>query len=353
MTGTGARVLAEYDDGEGNTSYLGYELDAGRELDGTTLVGTDLGRYVLGGTRSVSDEVTMFGENIYDAFGRYRSFSSAYGVTYTPSDIWSTTIAFELGTVEDDADNDFDRTAFSVAMRRQTEDLTLSGRVEYRVEEGLRSGAVLNTETILVAANADYTISEDAHVVANLNLADTQTTESSLLNGEYADFSVGYAYRPTRNDRLNVLARYRYLHDMYGQRVDDADEDGPRQRSHVVSVDASYDLNAAWTLGGKIGYRLSETAADEASPFVDNDAMLTALSLRYHQVHNWDLLLEVRNFQTIQAGTNETAALAAAYRHLGNNLKVGLGYNFGSFSDDLTDLEYDDEGIFLNLIAKF
>ena len=52
---------------------------------------------------------------------------------------------------------------------------------------------------------------------------------------------------------------------MYGQRVDDTDVDGPRQRSHVLSVDASYDLNEHWTLGGKFGYRLSETAADEAS----------------------------------------------------------------------------------------
>ena len=70
-------------------------------------------------------------------------------------------------------------------------------------------------------------------------------------------------------------------------------------------------------------------------------------------VHNWDMLVEVRNFQTIQAGTSETAALAAAYRHVGNNLKVGIGYNFGSFSDDLTDLTYDDKGVFLNIVAKF
>ena len=65
------------------------------------------------------------------------------------------------------------------------------------------------------------------------------------------------------------------------------------------------------------------------------------------------MLVELRNFQTIQAGTSETAALAAAYRHFGNNFKVGVGFNFGSFSDDLTDLTYDDEGVFLNIIAKY
>lgn len=32
---------------------------------------------------------------------------------------------------------------------------------------------------------------------------------------------------------------------------------------------------------------------------------------------------------------------------------VGVRYNFGSFSDDLTDLNTDNQGILLNLIAKF
>ncbi len=351
--GEDARITASHDDGVGNTTYLGYELEAGREIDGASLTGRDQGQYVVGGTRAVSGEVTIFGENTYDAFGRRRSLTSAYGLTYTPSDIWSTTIAFEMGEVVDDLDNDFDRRAISIGMRRETEDLILSGRLEYRIEDGLRSGNPLDADTLVVALNANYTISPDARLIFALNTADTDTDESSILDGQYTEVSLGYAYRPTEHDRLNVLARYRYLEDLYGQRVDDVDEDGPRQRSHVISVDASYDLNPRWTLGGKFGYRLSETSANEASDFVQNDAVLSAVSLRYHLVHNWDMLLELRNFQTIQAETSETAALAAAYRHLGNNLKIGVGYNFGSFSDDLTDLTQDEEGVFVNIIAKF
>ena len=36
-------------------------------------------------------------------------------------------------------------------------------------------------------------------------------------------------------------------------------------------------------------------------------------------------------------------------RQIGENFKVGVGYNFADFSDDLTDLEYDHKGFFLNL----
>jgi hypothetical protein len=32
-------------------------------------------------------------------------------------------------------------------------------------------------------------------------------------------------------------------------------------------------------------------------------------------------------------------------------MKVGIGYNFTDFSDDLTDLSFDHNGVFPNLIV--
>ena len=70
-------------------------------------------------------------------------------------------------------------------------------------------------------------------------------------------------------------------------------------------------------------------------------------------MHDWDALIEVRSLGLEAAGTIQTGVLGAVYKHLGNNVKVGVGYNFSTFSDDLTDLTQDDEGAFINLIAKF
>jgi hypothetical protein len=44
--------------------------------------------------------------------------------------------------------------------------------------------------------------------------------------------------------------------------------------------------------------------------------------------------------------------LIALYRHFGKHIKLGAGYNFSTFSDDLTDLNYDHQGVFVNLIGK-
>ncbi len=37
---------------------------------------------------------------------------------------------------------------------------------------------------------------------------------------------------------------------------------------------------------------------------------------------------------------------------MGEKVKVGIGYNFTSFSDDLTDYDYDSKGYFLNVVGK-
>jgi len=40
-------------------------------------------------------------------------------------------------------------------------------------------------------------------------------------------------------------------------------------------------------------------------------------------------------------------------RHIGKNFKVGIGYNFTNFNDDLSDNDGSAKGWFVNLIGKF
>ena len=48
-------------------------------------------------------------------------------------------------------------------------------------------------------------------------------------------------------------------------------------------------------------------------------------------------------------GEHRAGALTGLSRYIGDHLKIGLGYNFTDFSDDLTDLNYESHGFFLNL----
>ena len=85
--------------------------------------------------------------------------------------------------------------------------------------------------------------------------------------------------------------------------------------------------------------------------FFDNAAQLAVLRVDWRFRKNWDGLAEVRMLDLPDVSQRRRGALAAIYRHIGKNLKVGIGYNFTDFSDDLTDLKYNHKGVFVNLIG--
>ena len=352
--GAAGQALLTYQSDGYDSRYFGYRLEPGRDFAGVDLVGRDRGQFVIGGKRRLSDRLDVYGENTYDLFGRHQSLTSSYGVEYRHTDYLSYSAGFEMGRIDDSVNGDFDRNALSLGLRYDNpEGLAARARLELRRDRGLTAGTIRDADAFLLTAQARYKIDESRRLIFNLEHSDTDSDQSSILDGEYTDISLGYAYRPVLDDRLNLLFQYRYLRDMVGQRIDGTDTVGPRQESHVLSLDADYDLNPQWTLGAKVGVRISESSPSEGVAFAQNDAWLGVVNLRYHLVHNWDILLEARHLQADQAGVSETSFLGAVYRQFGPNAKIGLGYNFGSFSDDLTDLTYDDKGVFLNVIAKF
>lgn len=352
--GAAGSALLTYQRNETDNVYFGYRLDPGREFSGTDLVGRDRGQYVAGGRRALSADVDVYGENTYDMFGRHRSLTSTYGVEYRTTEQLTLSSSYEYGQVDDAVNGDFDRKALSLGARFEDEGgLSWRARAEFRRDRGETSGTNRDSDAFLFVGSARYKINENQRLLFSVDYADTDTDNTSIQSGKYVDAQVGYAYRPVDNDRLNLLFKYRYLKDSIGQEIDSSTERGPIQTSHVLSIDADYDLNQRWTVGGKLGGRWGQSAPDETIALADNDAYLGVLNARYHLTHKWDLLIEGRYLEASDAGLSEFGVLGAAYRHIGNNVKLGVGYNTGRFSDDLTDLTYDDEGVFINFIAKF
>ncbi|KJZ19541.1 TonB-dependent receptor [Loktanella sp. S4079] len=351
-SGAGARVLAEYDRDGNNTAYFGYTLDPDRNTSQTGF-GQDYGSFVAGARRQVNERTKVFGETNYDLFGNRTALTNIYGVQYNPTSLLTYTATVETGRINDDTNGDFDRNAVSFGVVYKDADrLSARGRLEYRNERGVDGASNRDSDTWLIAADARHQIDEKQYLLAEFDALYTETSLTGLPDTEYVEGTLGYAYRPAQSDPLNVLASYTYLYDMAGQTVNGTAQEGPRQRAHIINVNANYDLNPEWTLGAKVGARWSEQA-DVGEDFVSNDAVLAALNVRYHVVHNWDILVEGRALHAEDIGTTEYSALGAVYRHVGENFKVGVGYNTGRFSDDLRDVTYDDKGVFINLVAKF
>lgn len=258
--------------------------------------------------------------------------------------------AIESGVVSGDPNGDVERTALSLGLRFDDgEAVNTRMRIEFINDDAPEA----DVNTILISGLLRYEFSDQSRIVADLDAMFNTSASESLPQGDYTDFVIGYAFRPILDDKFNLLARYQYLDDMFGQKLDGDTGEGPLQRSHIVSIDGEYDASPRWTLGAKLGARLTDSAADADSPLLANDAWLAVATARYHIVNEWDMLLEARNLTTIQADTADFGALVGVYRQVGPAVMIGGSYNFGSFSDDLADLVADDRGAEINLIARF
>lgn len=353
--------------------YVGYRLDPDRAFDldrSYDLSGTDGGTIVIGAKRKIDDEISAYAEHNYDLFGTRNSLTKTYGVVYTPDSSWTVDGGFEAGTIEDDTidpddgfeRSDFDRKAVSLAIGYKDEE-RISARIrgEARYEDSDDDSRDANT--YLIATGFSWKTSEDWRLLANVDaVLSDQDSEASFRDGDYIEMSVGYAYRPVENDRLNALAKYAWLRDTPGENQVSAisgDEFGPAQRSHIISADVNYDVFPWLVLGAKYGMRFGEVRQRQGddpntfSAWESSSAHLGIIRADVSFIKSWDALIEGRVLAMPQADTTDYGALVALYRHVGDNFKVGVGYNFGCFSDDLRDLTLNDEGVFLNVIGKF
>ena len=157
------------------------------------------------------------------------------------------------------------------------------------------------------------------------------------------------------NDRLNTLVKYTYFYN-----VPTTDQVSLQniaaefiQKSHIAAVDVTYDLLPWLTVGGKYAYRQSQVSLDRDNPdFFANDANLYVLRSDVRFRKHWELLLEGRMLDMPDLGEHRAGALGSVSRYVGDHMKIGIGYNFTDFSDDLTDLNYDHQGVFLNLTGS-
>ena len=355
-TGWGGEAGVAYDPTENDHYYIGYRVNPDRARLGTSPFGSGLGNSIVAGARHKYDDLwSVFLENSYDLTGQSRSLTSTYGVTYTPNALWTVDGSIEYGDVSDPVAGSLERIAVSAGVSYNEKDvITWDLKGEARFEESNTPG--LDRNTYLFSGGMIYKQDEDWRLLLSVDAAISDSDQASFLDGDYVEASIGYAYRPVDNDKFNALFKYNYLYDLPGpdQVTIQGNTLGPAQRSHILSADFIYDLNEEWTIGAKYGFRFGEVSATRAATdFTESSAHLGVVRFDWHVVKNWDFVVEGRVLHTPEIDTTDYGALAAVYRHVGDNLKVGVGYNFGKFSDNVADLTQDDEGIFLNVVGKF
>ncbi len=328
--------------------YLTYKMETERPDDNYR------GHYstaVTGTKFRVSDQVSLFGETKATQGAGPESLVRAFGLDISPNDRWSYGLKADWGVVSDPVAGDLRRESAGVFLTYKKDKIKYAGNLEYRHEAGLAG-----TRDVWLVRNAlSYQINPDWRWFSKLNFSISQNSRGTFYDGDYVELVSGGAYRPVLNDRWNTLFKYTYLQDTptAGQLTPSSQTADYIQRSHVFAVDTVHDLCSYLSVGGKVGYRLSQLKPTKLEgEWFQSQAVLGMVRADIHLVRKWDLLGEYRVLTVTEAKDMRSGFLAALYYHLDKHVKVGLGYNFTNFSDNMTDLSYRSRGVFLNVVGK-
>jgi flagellar motor protein MotB len=351
--GTAGRLGSEYLYSDRSTIYLNYALENERTDNG---VQARKGAMTSGFRTRYSDSASVYGEERYTHGDVPTGLIHSYGVALTPTDRLNIGAKVDFGTLQDNLTGaKIKRTAAGVNAGYGFDKLKIASALEFRVDDSEQPDtSTVERTTWLLKNSLKYQLTPDWRLIGKFDYSQSTSSQGQFYDGSYTEAVMGYAYRPVTNDRLNVLVKYTFFYNVPAaeQISGTSTAAGVLQRSHIASVDAMYDLTPQWTVGGKYAYRLGQVSMDRVNPeYFDSRAHLYVVRADWHFLHRWDALVEGRLLDLPDAHDRRNGVLLGLYRHLGDHIKVGAGYNFSDFSDDLTDLSYRHQGLFINIVG--
>ncbi len=352
--GSAGRLGTEYLYSDRSSLYMSYILGSESADNGLR---SRKGNMVSGVKTRYSDSVSVYLEEKYTHGDVPTGLTHSTGVDLAPNDRWNFGAHFDTGTLHDPITGAaMERRGLGLRVGYGFETIKLSSAVEYRVDNTQNADlSVSERESWLFKNGLKYQINPEWRFVGKLNYANSTSSLGTQYDGRYIEAVMGYGYRPVTNDRLNTLFKYTYFYNLPStDQVTGASTSAAFiQKSHIVSLDAVYDLTRDWTLGAKYAYRLGQVSLDRVNPvFFDSRAQLYVVRADWQFVRHWDAMIEARLLDLPDAGDRRSGFLTGIYRHLGDHIKVGIGYNFTDFSDDLTNLGFTSHGLFINAIGK-
>jgi len=352
--GTGAKLGTEYLYSDRTTVYLNYTLENERTDNGLR---ARKGNMASGFRTRYSDSASVYLEERYTHGDVPTGLMHSAGVDLAPFDHLNFGAHLDFGTLKDQQTAaELERKALSVSAGYGFDKLKIASAVEYRTDDIEQQDTSSDERTAwLFKTSLKYQVLQDLRLLGKFNYAVSDSSRGKFFDSDYTEAVLGCAYRPVYHDRLNALLKYTYFYNVppADQVTGNNSASDFIQRSHIGSVDVMYDLTSRWTVGAKYAYRHGEVAQDrENRDFFDSRAHLYVLRADWHFIHTWDALFEVRKLDLPDAEDSRSGVLVGLYRHLGDHIKVGVGYHYSDFSDDLTQLDYRHQGLFINLIGK-
>lgn len=305
--------------------------------------------WTLGQRWRLSNQVTLFNESQFLKAPYESGLAHTFGMDFYPALGWNAGFTLQTATLDRDV-GEVERKAISVHGGRTSDAMQWQSKLEYRKDTGLEQREQWVTTNWL-----SWKASESWRWAARFNYSDTQDELNAIAGAKFVEGNVGFAWRPWNSTRYALFGKYTYLYDVsslpqIGDNVAYYD-----QRSRVLSVEGVYHPSHNWEYAAKLARREGEVRMGRlAGEWLDSGATFAAIQARYGIGNtDWNVLGEYRWLEVDNGGGTRSGALFGVDRDITNNFRIGVGYNFTDFSDNLTDFDYRHKGWFLNVVGRY
>jgi len=324
----------------------------GIDVDGDTTTTT-----ILGGENRLSRRGRVFGEYQIDAGAGPDANRAVVGL----ANRWKILeglffdLAGERQQILSDSTGESARTVGSVGYEYLAQDwLKLSGRYELRYDEQEESKGGQDRLQFLTLNAGTWQWTRDLAFLARLNYSQTENLAYEWTEALLLELSAGVAYRPVNHDWFNVLVKYTKRIEL---RRDGLSGFGPQKwNADIFALVPVVELPFRVQLSESLVLRYrKEWVAD--LPEVSTLTLLSLSRINFHLTNSIDVGVEYRLLKTwlgeLDLDLQHGLLTEVSYEFL-NHVRLGVGYNFSRFSDNLyTNTNEDAHGFFFRVTGKY
>lgn len=325
-----------------------------QRLEDSYQTGRPVSATVIGAEQRYSEGGRAFGEYQVDALnaGRMNRAILGLGKRFALAPGLHVDASYERAQTFSGPTGATSRDAFSLGGEwLRAKHWKLSSRQEARVDQGDEAlGGVRKLQ--LVSLNAvEVQASRALSLFGRGNLMRTTDQSKEKVEAETLQGTVGWAYRSPDNDWFQLIGRYTHLREQRPAAIDLGLSE--RSRKHIFAIEPIIETPWGFQWAHKLAFRRAdEVLAD--GPALQSDTWLGISRLGYHLSSRLDAAVEYRLLVTTASRALEHGALVEAAWIFAKTLRLGAGWNFTRFQENLQgDFVRDEGGFFLRVLGMY
>ena len=319
----------------------------------------------IGSSYSLTEKTRIFSEREYSTHRSVDGFADILGLNGQMNEHWDYEAKYERRHLDSAGTRLIDIPA-AAGLTRTNSFNTVSGALAYASGKKLRARTALEVRRdsdvpkswqIVSRNSLEYRINEDLSYLGKLDYGKSRFTDPGDTTADFMEFSTGFAFRPVNNDKLNMLSRYTYIRNLANDEqfltglFSGVEND---ETAHIVAVDLAYDLHRYLGMVEKLAWKRTLIS----TPYSANSVLHNFLwvnRFNFHVTRKWDVAAEYRLFWQFDASeTLKHGPLLEVDREFYDYVRMGFGYNFTEFDDDLRNSNrYSSHGPFVRMTGKF